>query len=106
MGLLLLDSQGERSACVDDVCTYRIEVRGQVDERDLNAGSPLRVTVEWAATTATSCTIRADQSGLVGLIRHLHGRGFVLLSVCSDLQTTIPRRKNVHTDCTNRPCRG
>ena len=31
-----------------------------------------------AATLLTTCT---DQSGLIGLIRHLHGHGFVLQSV-------------------------
>jgi hypothetical protein len=29
----------------------------------------------------TRFTVHTDQSGLIGLIRHLHGRGFVLLSV-------------------------
>jgi hypothetical protein len=27
------------------------------------------------------CTVCTDQSGLVGVIRHLHRQGFVLLSV-------------------------
>jgi hypothetical protein len=64
-----------------DICTYQIEVRGQVDEKAFNASSPLQMTVVRVDTAATLFTIRADQSGLIGLIRHLHGRGFVLLSV-------------------------
>ena len=64
-----------------DVCTYQIEVRGQVDENDINAMSPLQMTVVRVDTVATLFTVCADQSGFVGLIRHLHGRGFVLLSV-------------------------
>jgi hypothetical protein len=52
-----------------------------MDENDLNAMSPLEMTVIRGDTAATLFTICADQSGLVGLIRHLHGRGFVLLSV-------------------------
>ena len=64
-----------------DVCTYHIEVRGQVNQDDLNAMSPLQTTVIRVNAAATLFTICADQSGLVGLIRHLHGRGFVLLSV-------------------------
>ena len=64
-----------------DVCTYQIEVRGQVDENDINAMSPLQMTVVRVDTVATLFTVCADQSGLIGLIRHLHGRGFVLLSV-------------------------
>lgn len=64
-----------------DICTYRIEVRGQVDEDALNASSPLHMTVVRVHAAATLFTTCADQSGLIGLLRHLHGRGFVLLSV-------------------------
>jgi hypothetical protein len=70
-----------------DICTYQIEVRGQVDENDLNASSPLQMTMvrvdadEEHPNAATLFTICADQSGLIGLIRHLHGRGLVLLSL-------------------------
>jgi hypothetical protein len=66
---------------MQEICTYQIEVQGQMDENDLNAMSPLEMTVIRGDTAATLFTICADQSGLVGLIRHLHGRGFVLLSV-------------------------
>jgi hypothetical protein len=62
-------------------CIYRIKVRGQVDESDLNAMSPLRTTVVRTDAADTLFTIHADQSGLIGLLRHLHGRGIVLLSV-------------------------
>jgi hypothetical protein len=61
--------------------TYRIEVQGQVDENAFNATSPLQMTVVRRDTATTLFTICADQSGLIGLMRHLHGRGFVLLSV-------------------------
>ncbi len=64
-----------------DICTYHIEVRGQVDENDLNAGSPLQMAVVRRDTATTLFTVCADQSGLIGLMRHLHGHGFVLLSV-------------------------
>jgi hypothetical protein len=62
-------------------CTYRIEVRGQLEEKAFNKTSPLQVTVvrtDPAAAHFTTCT---DQAGLVGLIRHLHGQGFLLLSL-------------------------
>jgi hypothetical protein len=64
-----------------DTCTYQIEVRGQVDEDVFNATSPLQMTVVRVDAAATLLTICADQSGLIGLIRHLHRQGFVLLSV-------------------------
>lgn len=68
-------------------CIYRIKVRGQVGASDLNAMSPSQITMVQADAdeehphAATLFTIHADQSGLIGLIRHLHGRGLVLLSV-------------------------
>jgi hypothetical protein len=67
-----------------DMCTYQIEVRGQVDEKAFTATSPLQTTVIRTDTAATLFTIRTDQSGLIGLIRHLHGQGFVLLSVACE----------------------
>ena len=68
-------------------CTYQIEVRGQVDEEDLNTMSPLQIAMVGAEAgdrdphAATLFTIHADQSGLIGLMRHLHARGFLFLSV-------------------------
>jgi hypothetical protein len=67
-----------------DICTYHIEVRGQVDEGDLNAMSPLQMTVVRKDVATTLLMVCADQSGLIGLIRHLHGHGFVLLSVARE----------------------
>lgn len=66
---------------MDDIRTYQIEVRGQVDENELNATGPIQMTVVRGDAALTLFTVCTDQSGLVGLIRHLHGRGLVLLSV-------------------------
>ena len=66
---------------MQDICTYRIEVQGQVDENDFNAAGPLRMKVIRADQAATLLAIYADQSGLIGLLRFLHQQGFVLLSV-------------------------
>ncbi len=74
-------SAGREAKRMDELCTYRIEVRGQVDEKDLNAISPLRLTTLQVEPTATFFTIHTDQSGLIGLLRHLHGRGLIFLSV-------------------------
>ena len=74
-------------------CIYHIKVRGRVTERELNAMSPLPITMVQADAdeeepyAATLLSIQADQSGLIGLIRHLHGRGLVLLSVIREQQT-------------------
>ncbi len=66
---------------MDDICTYQIKVRGQVDENELNATSPIQMTAVRMDTVLTLFTICTDQSGLIGLMRHLHGRGVVFLSV-------------------------
>ena len=79
---------------MEDTCTYQIEVRGWIDEKDLNTISPLQVTMMLADAdeehpdadreypeAATRFTVCTDQSGLIGLLRHLHGRGVLLLSV-------------------------
>jgi hypothetical protein len=66
---------------MDDVHMYRIKVRGRVQASDLNATSPLRLSVERVEQASTILSLRTDQSGLIGMIRHLHGLGFMLLSI-------------------------
>ena len=63
-----------------DICTYHIQVRGQVEENIFNATSPLQIMVVQTDAVVTLFTVSADQSGLIGLIRHLHRQGFVILS--------------------------
>lgn len=64
-----------------DICTYHIEVKGEVDETTLNAASPIQMRVQRRGTETSCLAIQADQSGFIGLMRHLHQQGFVLLSV-------------------------
>lgn len=65
---------------MDDICTYQIIVRGHVEE-EVNAQSPLHLAIEQAGPESPCITIRTDQSGLIGLLHHLHGLGIVLLSI-------------------------
>ncbi|MBN2502262.1 MAG: hypothetical protein JXB38_15875 [Anaerolineales bacterium] len=71
--------------------TYQISIHGRVDANDLNAMSPLQMTVAdvpakgESAYPATQLTVHADQAALIGLLRHLHARGFVILSVNREL---------------------
>jgi len=62
-------------------CVYHIQLRGQVDEEEVNAMSPLFLVQEEGDTAVTQFSVDTDQSGLVGLLRHLHGLGFIFLSV-------------------------
>ena len=64
-----------------DIITYTIQLSGQVNESEINALGPLQMRVEKAEASATWLITHTDQSGLIGVMRHLHGLGFVFLSV-------------------------
>jgi len=66
---------------VDDTCTYFIHLRGQVAADEINTRSPLLLTQIGTDPASTCLTATTDQAGLIGLLRHLHGAGFVILSV-------------------------
>lgn len=66
---------------MDELSTYLIELRGEAVERELNATSPVRVTVVRAGEGTTILSACTDQSGLMGVLRYLHGLGFALMSV-------------------------
>lgn len=60
---------------------YLIRIGAAVEESELNAAGPLAVVVVGSDEHDTLLSVRTDQSGLMGLLRHLHGLGFVLLSM-------------------------
>ncbi len=64
--------------------SYEIKVCGQLDDSWLawfgEAKGPVEVMADECELTTFS-NIRMDQAGLVGLIRRLHGRGIVLISI-------------------------
>ncbi len=66
---------------MDDTCTYLIQLRGQVAADEINTRSPLLLTLINADPASTQLAVMTDQAGLIGLLRHLHGSGFVILSV-------------------------
>ncbi len=66
---------------MNDLCKYGIQVDERVDGNELNALSPLEIRVERVEAKSTWLSVLTDQSGLIGLMRHLHGLGFVLLAV-------------------------
>lgn len=72
-----------------DICTYHVEVKGEVNEAALNASSPSKVQAGRVKAGTTHLTIHTDQSGLIGLLRHLHQQGFVLLSVFRERQNIV-----------------
>ena len=69
---------------LDERTRYTITVEGTIDANLADWCGPLTITAapgrdEVKVTTLSGIT--ADQAGLVGIIRHLHGLGIVLLTV-------------------------
>jgi hypothetical protein len=78
---LMNDYRMKETERMHDIRTYHIEIRDRVDEDAFNATGPFQMTVVRTDPAATLFTVRTDQSGLIGLLRHLHRQGFVLYSV-------------------------
>jgi hypothetical protein len=64
-----------------DLACYQIVVRDPVSEADLNRRSPVQVVVAQVNPAATLLSVQTDQSGLIGLMRHLHALDFVILAM-------------------------
>jgi hypothetical protein len=74
-----------------DVGTYHIRLRGSLGEAEINAFSPLQMVLVQRGCTGTLFRVEADQAGMIGLMRHLHGLGLVLVSVQrEDLRAGAP----------------
>ena len=68
-------------ASMNDLCTYLIQLDGRVNVDELNPMSPHHMTPVRSEPAGTLFSICTDQSGMIGLLRHLHSLGFVFLSV-------------------------
>lgn len=66
---------------MNDLCTFLIRLHGHVEADEVNAMTPLQMTRERIEPGATLFSVTTDQSGLIGLLRHLHGLGLLFLSV-------------------------
>jgi hypothetical protein len=64
-----------------DQQVYRITLRGQIDAEFVEAYCPAGTVLACEGETAVLANIHADQSGIVGLTRHLHNLGCTLLSL-------------------------
>jgi hypothetical protein len=76
---------------MDERIIYQIEIQGLVDENELNANSPLHLKVVRAEAESTLLSLHTDQSGLIGLLRHLHTQGYLLISIQIDKNLFIRR---------------
>jgi hypothetical protein len=67
----------------DGGSTYELRLLGEVSEDDVNRMSPCEVSLVRRDETTTTFRAATDQAGMLGLMRYLHGMGFVILSVYS-----------------------
>ncbi|HEX2978951.1 MAG TPA: hypothetical protein VHO48_01685 [Anaerolineaceae bacterium] len=66
---------------LDDIQTYIITINGFVNQDDINAASPVNLNVDFATDRVTNLSVCTDQSGMIGILRHLHSMGYVLIFV-------------------------
>lgn len=67
---------------------YTIRIQGNVDDTLADWFGPMKIESSATASGQIITTLSgdvADQAALVGLVRHLHGLGIVLLSVERDV---------------------
>lgn len=62
---------------------YHIHIRAQASAEEINPTSPVQIRVLESTGSGTLFSVSTDQSGLIGLLRHLHGLGFDLISIDS-----------------------
>ena len=60
---------------------YVVKIQGRVDGGLVDWLGPMNLAADAEGSVSTLSGIVTDQAGIVGLIRHLHGLGIVLLSV-------------------------
>ena len=78
-----------------DVSIYHLQIRGNVDANEINLMSPVQVKQEWTDTAVTQFVVQTDQSGLLGLIRHLHNRGFIFYNIICE---PVPKSHELYHD--------
>ncbi|HRW46078.1 MAG: hypothetical protein M9936_03845 [Caldilinea sp.] len=69
---------------LDERATYTIRVQGCVEQALIDWFGPVSMTTAPATdgpAVTTLATTLADQTALVGLVRHLHALGIVILAV-------------------------
>ena|SRR5690349_10327112 len=76
----------------DPATGYRIEVRGRVDPewlQSFESSAEILVDENWQRQDVTVLHVHTDQSGMIGLLRRLHGLGITI----QQLQILEERRK-------------
>jgi hypothetical protein len=70
-----------QNATFYDACTYTIEITGRLTQADIEMICPSGLTVHKKVGLSLAFEVITDQSGLIGLLRHLHSRGVVFVAI-------------------------
>jgi hypothetical protein len=100
--MLVSKHKTRSSVVIEDTFTYTIQIRGQAHEDELNAMSPIRVRVQATPGDCTMLTAHTDQAGCIGLIRYLHGLGFLLISIQCSIDTAAHASTHANTAASGR----
>lgn len=65
----------------NDQRLYQIRFSGKVDDDFVTSFCPPGIIIERNVDITLLTNIRTDQSGIIGLIRHLHNLGCTILSM-------------------------
>ena len=60
---------------------YQLKITGQLDDDFVSSFCPPETIIQRESDTTLLSNIRTDQSGILGLIRHLHNLGCTILSM-------------------------
>ncbi len=71
-------------SAISDNRSYTLTFSGTLDDDFLASYCPEGTTLTSATGIATLDHIRTDQSGIIGLIRHLHNLSCVILQVSTE----------------------
>jgi hypothetical protein len=74
-------SVSNQIATLPDACTYTIEITGRLTRADIEMICPSGLIVHKKVGLSLAFEVVTDQSGLIGLLRHLHSRGVVFVAI-------------------------
>jgi len=66
---------------------YQIKLRGYLDDDFAAAYCPPKTQVSNENDVTTLGNLQTDQSGIIGLLRHLHGLGCTILEMTIEKET-------------------
>ena len=64
-----------------DLRCYQLKITGQLDDDFVASFCPPETIIQRESDTTLLSNISTDQSGILGLIRHLHNLGCTILSM-------------------------